>query len=76
MDPATGDKKFQMSKKDDYQLKNEVQKNSRGRYKIERDSNWDPIGDHYVGSRHGGLKKTSGQKRTITSSKKSPKNFC
>ena len=67
--PPRGIKKIQGSKKDDYQPKNEVQKTSSwGRYKIERDSNWDRIGDHYVGSATGD-KNSRGQKRTITSSK-------
>ena len=39
-DPATGDKKFQVSKKDDYQHKIEIKKTfSRGGNKTERDSN-------------------------------------
>ena len=42
-DPATGDKKFQASKKDDYQQKIEIKKTfSRGRNKTERDSNGTP----------------------------------
>ena len=44
-DPATGDKKFQGSKKDDYQLKKEIKNtSSRGKNKTERDLNGTPLG--------------------------------
>ena len=64
-DPATGDKKFQGSKKDDYQLKIEIKETfSRGRNKTVRDHKMIPH------TKFQGSKKDDYQLK-----KKNPKNF-